>query len=70
MQVTVTAGATVTQNVSMTQQALQLDELVVTGTAAASRVREIGNSVAVLDGQIALQDRELLDGFDLGKRLV
>jgi len=51
--VTVQAGQSVVQNFFLTQQALQLDELVVTGTAAASRVREIGNSVAVLDAGIA-----------------
>ena len=51
--VTVTDGQSVVQNFFLTQQALQLDELVVTGTAAASRVREIGNSVAVLDAGVA-----------------
>ena len=51
--VTIAAGQSVVQNFFLSQQALQLDELVVTGTAAASRVREIGNSVAVLDAGIA-----------------
>lgn len=51
--VTVGAGQSVVQNFFLTQQALQLDEVVVTGTASASRVREIGNSVAVLDASIA-----------------
>ena len=51
--VTVAAGQNVVQNFFLSQQALQLDELVVTGTAAASRVREIGNSVAVLDAGVA-----------------
>ena len=51
--VTVPAGQTVARNILLSEQALQLDELVVTGTAAASRVREIGNSVAVLDAQVA-----------------
>ena len=51
--ITVAAGQSVAQNVFMSEQPLQLDELVVTGTAAASRVREIGNSVAVLDAQVA-----------------
>ena len=52
-EVTVPAGESVIQNFFLASQALQLDELVVTGTAAASRVREIGNSVAVLDAQVA-----------------
>jgi TonB-linked SusC/RagA family outer membrane protein len=51
--VTVGAGESVVQNVSLSQQALQLNELVVTGTAGASRVREIGNSVSVIDASIA-----------------
>lgn len=51
--VTVGAGESVVQNVFMSSQALQLDEIVVTGTASGSRVREIGNSVAVLDARIA-----------------
>ena len=51
--VTVAAGQSAVQNFFLSQQALQLDELVVTGTAAASRVREIGNSVAVLDAGVA-----------------
>ena len=51
--VTVGEGASVVQDFVLSQQALQLDEVVVTGTASASRVREIGNSVAVLDAQIA-----------------
>jgi TonB-linked SusC/RagA family outer membrane protein len=52
--VTVTAGQDLLQNFFLSQQALQLDELtVVMGTAAATRVREIGNSVAVLDAQVA-----------------
>ncbi len=45
-QVTVGPGATVTVNLQMEQQALGLDEIVVTGTAGASRRREIGNTVS------------------------
>ncbi len=53
VEVTVAADAATVQNFFLSSQALQLDEVVVTGTAAASRVREIGNSVAVLDAQVA-----------------
>ena len=53
VEVTVAADGSTVQNFFLASQALQLDELVVTGTAAASRVREIGNSVAVLDAQVA-----------------
>jgi TonB-dependent starch-binding outer membrane protein SusC len=47
--VTVTAGATVTQNFVMRAQALALDAMVVTGTASNARNREIGNSVSQID---------------------
>ncbi len=53
VEVTVAADGSVIQSFFLASQALQLDELVVTGTAAASRVREIGNSVAVLDAAVA-----------------
>ena len=51
-QITVAAGGTVSQDFAMMTEALGLDELVVTGTAGASRRREIGNTVA----QINLSD--------------
>ena len=53
VEITVTADAPTVQNFFLAVQALQLDELVVTATAAATRVRELGNSVAVLDPQVA-----------------
>ena len=53
VEVTVAAGQSVVHNFVLIQQALQLDELVVTGTAAGSRVREIGNSVGVIDAEVA-----------------
>ncbi|MEX2465672.1 MAG: TonB-dependent receptor [Gemmatimonadota bacterium] len=52
-EVTVATGQTAVQDFLMTRQALQLDEIVVTGTAAGSRVREIGNAVSQLDASIA-----------------
>jgi TonB-linked SusC/RagA family outer membrane protein len=51
--VTVAAGQTVVQNLVMSAQALQLDEIVVTGTGTGARLREIGNSVTILDASIA-----------------
>ncbi len=51
--VTVSGAETVVQNIFMNTQALQLDEIVVTGTASGARLREIGNSVSVLDANIA-----------------
>jgi outer membrane receptor protein involved in Fe transport len=47
-QVTVVGGQAVEVNFQMTTQALGLDEIVVTGTAGASRRREIGNSITQL----------------------
>ena len=51
-EITVTAGETVTVDFSMESQALGLDEIVVTGTAGASRRREIGNTIS----QISVED--------------
>jgi len=48
-QVTVTVGGSVQVSFSLSTQALGLDEIVVTGTAGASRRREIGNSIAQLN---------------------
>ena len=49
IQITVTAGGAVGQDFAIQSQALGLDEIVVTGTAGASRRREIGNVVSQLD---------------------
>ena len=51
--VTVAAGETVIQDIFMEQQALQLDEIVVTGTGTGARLRTIGNSVTRVDASIA-----------------
>ena len=48
-QITVTAGGTLVANFQLASQALGLDEIVVTGTAGASRRREIGNSITQLN---------------------
>jgi TonB-dependent starch-binding outer membrane protein SusC len=46
--VTVQAGATVTVDVSMREQALVLDQVIVTGTAGGARQREVGNAINVI----------------------
>lgn len=52
--IAVVAGQTTRVNFELEQQALGLDEVVVTGTAGQSRKREIGNSIAAVNGaQIA-----------------
>ena len=43
--VTVTAGASTTVNFELTETAISLEEIVVTGTAAEVRAREVGNSL-------------------------
>ncbi|MEO6443934.1 MAG: TonB-dependent receptor [Gemmatimonadaceae bacterium] len=50
--VTVTAGATVTLDFALTQSAVSLDEVVVTGTGGSARKREVGNSI----GQIKISE--------------
>jgi TonB-dependent SusC/RagA subfamily outer membrane receptor len=51
--VTVVAGQTVTVDFALTQSAISLDEVVVTGTGGSARKREVGNSI----GQIKVSDR-------------
>jgi outer membrane receptor protein involved in Fe transport len=46
---TVATGQTVTINLSLREAALSLDALVVTGTAAESRKKEVGNATAAID---------------------
>jgi TonB-linked SusC/RagA family outer membrane protein len=52
-EVTVSSGETALQDFFLSSQALQLDEVVVTGTATGARVREIGNAVGQIDASIA-----------------
>lgn len=47
--VTVVAGQSVSLDFQLQQSAVKLEELVVTGTAAASRRKEIGNAVSTID---------------------
>ena len=48
-QVTVGGGQTVEQNFAVSAEALQLDEIIVTGTPGGTQRRAIGNSVTVVD---------------------
>ena len=45
-EVTVGAGATVVQDIVLTQEALQLQEVIVTGTVGQTQRRALGNSVS------------------------
>jgi hypothetical protein len=49
-EVTVASGATVVQNFRLAQQAVSLEQIVVTGVPGGTRRRAIGNSVGTLDG--------------------
>jgi len=48
-QITVTAGGVLEENFQLAPAALGLDEIVVTGTAGASRRREVGNAVTQIN---------------------
>ncbi|MBK8059922.1 MAG: TonB-dependent receptor [Gemmatimonadetes bacterium] len=50
--VSVTAGAAVTLDFALTQSAISLDEVVVTGTGGSARKREVGNSI----GQVKVSE--------------
>ncbi len=60
--ITVAAGQTVTLDFELRQQAISLDEVIVTGTAGQARQREIGNSIS----QVSARDIELAAVTDLG----
>jgi TonB-linked SusC/RagA family outer membrane protein len=49
--VTVGAGDAATANFELSEQAVTLDEVVVTGTAAPSRRKEVGNAIAAISTQ-------------------
>lgn len=64
---TVQDGQTATINFQLSQAAVQLEEQVVTGTAVASRKKEVGNSIAVLDSRTfehapASNSQDVLEG--------
>ncbi len=58
-QITVGAGETLVQDFTLTEEALGLDEIVVTGTAGAARQREIGNTIAQINAA-EIPDRPVL----------
>jgi TonB-linked SusC/RagA family outer membrane protein len=68
--IAVAAGATVTKDVVLRTQVVNLDEVVVTGTAGAARQREVGNAVSQIDlGKITAPPTnvgELLQGSTTG----
>jgi TonB-dependent starch-binding outer membrane protein SusC len=63
--VTVVSGGAATVEMRMTQQAVELDAVVVTGTAGAATRRELGNSVGIISNQ----QLELLSGSSISEVL-
>ncbi len=63
--VTVADEQTVVRDFALEQEALRLDEVIVTGTAGGQRVREIGNSVAQVDANVAVETQPIQDVSDL-----
>jgi TonB-linked SusC/RagA family outer membrane protein len=60
-QVVVRAGEAVAINVELTEEAIGLDEIVVTGTAGATQKRALGQSVARLDAAEAIAAAPVMD---------
>ena len=73
-QVSVGGGQTVEQNFAVAEEALQLDEIIVTGTPGGTQRRAIGNTVATVSvsdivGDVAVQSmQDLLQGRTTGLR--
>ena len=65
VEVTVTAGATARQDFTVTEDALQLDEIIVTGTPGGTQRRAIGNAVARLDASELAAVRPIRNMQDL-----
>src|SRR5262245_47587232 len=65
--INVQAGQTVTQDFSLAEEALGLDQIVVTGTAGAARRREVGNSIAQINMAKIQQPPNNIDGLLQGR---
>ncbi|MBI4520601.1 MAG: carboxypeptidase-like regulatory domain-containing protein, partial [Gemmatimonadetes bacterium] len=62
-QVTITPGSTLTQDFQLTEEALSLDEIVVTGTAGTARRREVGNTIAQINTATISEPITSVDGL-------
>ena len=65
VEVTVGGGQTVEQNFTMAEEALQLDEIIVTGTPGGTQRRAIGNVVTTVDVSDIVQDVAISNFQDL-----
>lgn len=66
-QVTVVDGQTADLKIELTRQALNLDQVVVTGTPGASRRREVGNAVSQIDATAIPEVPSTVDNMLQGK---
>jgi TonB-dependent SusC/RagA subfamily outer membrane receptor len=58
--ITVDVGQTVTLTIGLTERAIALDEVVVTGTASATERRKVGNSIASVDASKIVENAPLV----------
>jgi len=58
-EITVVAGETVAQNFTMSQEALGLDEIIITGTPGGTQRRAIGNSVVSMDAASVVEAAQI-----------
>ncbi len=65
VQITVGGGQTVEQNFGLAEEALQLDEIIVTGTPGGTQRRAIGNVVTTVDVSAIVQDVAISSFQDL-----
>ena len=65
VEVTVAAGETMAQNFQITEEALSLDEIIVTGTPGGTQRRAIGNTVQTVDVSAITQDVSITSIQDL-----
>ena len=64
-EVTVAAGQTAVQNFTVSEEALQLDEIIITGTPGGTQRRAIGNAVARVETAELLSSRPIRNMQDL-----
>ena len=64
-QIVVGAGQTVEQNFAVSEEALQLDEIIVTGTPGGTQRRALGNVVTTVDVRDLVQDVAITNFQDL-----
>lgn len=67
VQIEVSSGGTVQQNIALNSEALGLDEIVVTGTAGAARRREVGNTIGQINVNEVTEPPQSVDDLLQGR---